>query len=418
MFQFSAAVYGAQEACTAINVTVVRGGVTNTSATVDVISADATARQKGDYTFVIAHLVFAANETQKTFQALISDDGYAEGTESATLLLQNPVNGTLGTPNAATLQIIDNTPETTGNPIDVSRTFAGQQYHDFLYREADPSGLDFWTNNIESCGANAQCRQVRRVDTSTAFFLSIEFKETGFLVIRAHKAAFGSDKTVPRYNVFLRDQREVGEGIIVGQGNWQGQLATNKQNYLNDFVSRAEFTSKPSFAPGVSASTYVDALFANSGVTPTAAERNAAISAYGSGDAAGRAAALKSVIESGSVFNAAFNPAFVLMEYFGYLRRNPDDAPDGNFAGYDFWLTKLNQFSQPGEDMRDDNQAFLRAQRAEMVRAFIESFEYRERFFGRSSGNQFAPPDEGRIARVSRFVKAMVRFTLFGDASG
>ena len=387
----------------------------STTASVDVGSADATARQKGDYTLVIAHLVFAPNESQKTFQVLISDDGYAEGTESATLLLQNPTNGTLGTPNAATLQILDNTPETTSNPIDVSRTFAGQQYHDFLYRQSDSSGEDFWTNNIESCGANAQCRQVRRVDTSTAFFLSIEFKETGFLVIRAQKAAFGSDKTVPRYNVFLRDQREIGEGVVVGQGNWQGQLAVNKQNYLNDFVTRTEFTSKPSFAIGVAAATYVDALFANSGVVPTASERNAAISAYGSGDTAGRAAALRSVIESGSVFNAAFNPAFVLMEYFGYLRRNPDDAPDGNFAGYDFWLAKLNQFSQPGEDMRDDAQAFNRAQRAEMVRAFIESFEYRERFFGAASGNQFAPPDEGQLAR---FIKAVFRFALVGDATG
>jgi hypothetical protein len=313
------------------------------------------------------------------------------------------------------LQILDNNPEVTSNPIDVSRTFAGQHYHDFLYREADPSGLDFWTNNIENCGANAQCRQVRRVDTSTAFFLSIEFRETGFLVIRAQKAAFGNDKTVPRYNVFLRDQREVGEGIIVGQGNWQAQLVTNKQNYLNDFVTRTEFTSKPSFALGVAAATYVDALFANSGVTPTAAERNAAISAYGSGDTAGRAAAMKSVLESGSVFNAAFNPAFVLMEYFGYLRRNPDDAPDGNFSGYDFWLAKLNQFSSPGEDMRDDAQSFNRAQKAEMVRAFIESFEYRERFFGRSTGNQLAPPEEGALAR---FVKSVLRMTIFGDAAG
>jgi hypothetical protein len=103
------------------------------------------------------------------------------------------------------------------------------------------------------------------------------------------------------------------------------------------------------------------------------------------------------------------------MEYFGYLRRNPDDAPDGNFNGYDFWLAKLNQFSLPGEDMRDDTQAFNRAQRAEMVRAFIESIEYRERFFGAASGNQSAPPDQGQVAR---FVKAVVRFTLFGNASG
>ena len=212
--------------------------------------------------------------------------------------------------------------------------------------------------------------------------------------------------------MFLRDQREIADGVIVGQGNWQDQLNTNKQNYLVDFVTRPEFTSKPSFAPGVSAATYVDALFANSGATPTTAERNAAISAYGSGDTAGRAAALKSVIEGGSVFNKLYNDAFVLMQYYGYLRRNPDDAPDNNFSGYDFWLAKLNSFSQPGEDMRDDSQAFNRAKRAEMVRAFIESVEYRERFFGRSTGNQFAPPDEGAMTRI---IKGVMRFAFFGD---
>ena len=87
-------------------------------------------------------------------------------------------------------------------------------------------------------------------------------------------------------------------GVIVGQGNWQAQLEANKQAFLQDFVSRSEFTSQASFAPGVAAATYVDALFANSGVTPTSSARSAAISAYGSGNTAGRAAVLKSVIES------------------------------------------------------------------------------------------------------------------------
>jgi len=162
----------------------------------------------------------------------------------------------------------------------------------------------------------------------------------------------------------------------------------------------------------VAAATYVDALFANSGSTPTSAERNAAITAYGSGDTAGRAAALKSVTDSGSVFNKLYNDSFVLMEYFGYLRRNPDEFPDANFDGYDFWLAKLNGVSQAGEDMRDDAQAQQRSNRAEMIRAFIESTEYRQRFGGSPSGNQFAQPDDGMAAR---FIKKMLRFALFGD---
>src|SRR5205807_9112877 len=70
------------------------------------------------------------------------------------------------------------------------------------------------------------------------------FKETGYLLIRAHKAAFGSGKGTPRYQIFLRDLREITNGLIVGQGTWQAQLDANKQAFLQDFVSRSEFTSR------------------------------------------------------------------------------------------------------------------------------------------------------------------------------
>ena len=64
---------------------------------------------------------------------------------------------------------------------------------------------------------------------------------------------------------------------------------------------------------------------------------------------------------------AETNKAFVLMQFFGYLRRNPNDAPDANHSGYNFWLKKLND---NGGDFR----------RAQMVQAFIDSIEYRNRF--------------------------------------
>jgi len=80
------------------------------------------------------------------------------------------------------------------------------------------------------------------------------------------------------------------------------------------------------------------------------------------------------VADTGAVFNAVYNRAFVLMEYFGYLRRDPDPA------GFAFWLNKLNNASLPGEDVRDANVALARIRRAEMVEAFIASGEYRSRF--------------------------------------
>ena len=73
------------------------------------------------------------------------------------------------------------------------------------------------------------------------------------------------------------------------------------------------------------------------------------------------------MIESQTVFDKFFNRGFVSMQYFGYLQRNPDDAPDTNLDGYNFWLTKLNQFNG---DFRQ----------ADMVKAFITSSEYRSRF--------------------------------------
>ena len=73
--------------------------------------------------------------------------------------------------------------------------------------------------------------------------------------------------------------------------------------------------------------------------------------------------------ENSTLQQLEFNKAFVLMQYFGYLRRNPNDPPETtlDFTGYNFWLAKLNQF----------NGNF---QNAEMVRAFIVSSEYRQRF--------------------------------------
>jgi hypothetical protein len=259
---------------------------------------------------------------------------------------------------------------TPANPIDGSEFFVTQHYRDFLNREPDAEGLAFWVGGIESCGSNSACREVKRIDTSAAFFLSIEFQETGYLVYKIYKAAFGNlqDRPVPvRRADFINDTRTIGNGIIVNVGNWREQLEANKNAYVSAFVQRADFLA--AFPTSMTAAQFVDKLYSNAGVTPSAAERDAAVAAFGSGNTAGRAAALRSVAESGSLHRAEFNRAFVLMQYFGYLQRNPDDAPEPglNFNGFNFWLSKLNEF---GGDYRA----------AEMVKAFITSIEYRQRF--------------------------------------
>jgi hypothetical protein len=189
-----------------------------------------------------------------------------------------------------------------------------------------------------------------------------------------YKAGFGNltGKPVAVDRVpFIADTRQIQSTpaqVIVGQGDWQTQLETNKQAFAVAFVQRTAFQSAHG---SQDAGTYVGSLFANAGVAPTSTETSAAINAFNSagGGNAGRASALRSVAESNSVSNKLFNEAFVLMQYFGYLQRNPYDPPEPtlDYQGYNFWLNKLNQFNGNYID-------------AEMVKAFLASSEYRQRF--------------------------------------
>jgi len=249
-----------------------------------------------------------------------------------------------------------------------------QQYIDFLNREPDASGLAFWTNEITSCGTDAACVDYKRVNVSAAFFLSIEFQETGYLVYRSYKAAYGNLPGAPvpiTLNEFLPDTQQIGRGIVVGVGNWQAQLENNKLTFTQDFVSQARFTSL--YPTTTTPAAFVDALYANAGVTPTDVNRTAAINEFASAsttaDTAARARVLRRICDNATFIQQETNRAFVLSQYFGYLRRNPNDAPEPtlDFQGYNFWLNKLNQF--------DGN--FISA---DMVKSFLVSGEYRHKF--------------------------------------
>jgi hypothetical protein len=352
-----------------MTVTVARDGDSSNAASVDYATQSGTANDRADFNTAIGTLTFAPGETAKAFDILISEDSFTEGTESFTIALSNPTGAALGLPATATVQIFDDSSEPNANPIDIADDFVCQHYHDFLNREDDSSGLAFWTNNITSCGADADCVQRKRIDTSAAFFISIEFQETGGFIIRVQRAAFGkkSEEAASRitYNQFIRDARQVGDGVVVGQPGFDVRLGANEETYASQVVTSAAFINRYPLAQ--TADQYVDALFASAGVTPINTERQDAINAFGGGGTAGRTAALRSVSDSNSVGQAEFTATFVLMQYFGYLRRNPTDAPDNNDNGYQFWLTKLNNFNG---DFR----------RAEMVKAFITSGEYRSRF--------------------------------------
>ncbi|HYY94291.1 MAG TPA: choice-of-anchor Q domain-containing protein, partial [Pyrinomonadaceae bacterium] len=392
-FEFAAFLFPVSEGDGSRIITVMRRGQITQAATVDFATADndpshllpcsqvsGNASSRCDYEATSGTLQFAPGDSFKTFTVLINDDSFVEGTETAKLILSNPTgDSAVGAQSTSTLEIDDNDATTpTTNPIDDAQFFVAQHYRDFLSREPDASGLQFWTQGITSCGSDANCVAVKRVNTSAAFFLSIEFQNTGYYVYRVYKTAFGdiNPPSVPvpiRLDNFLRDTRTVGQNVVVGQGAWQQQLADNKAAFALAFVHRADFLARYPFT--MSAGAFVGALDANAGGVLTNEEKTQLIGGLaptnehppGPSDFALRADVLQKVADNAVLQQRETNRAFVLMQYFGYLRRNPDDAPDSDFNGYNFWRSKLNSF---GGDF----------QKAEMVRAFIESAEYRHRF--------------------------------------
>ena len=271
------------------------------------------------------------------------------------------------------------------NPIDDARTFVFWQYRDFLRRDPDAPGWDHWTAEITMCSdaanrfpgeTEAQCVDRKRTNTSGAFFVSPEFQNTGYFVLRVYRGSLGR---MPHFgggttanDEFTRDAATVSQGIVVNDALAPDVINANKQAFVNDFVTRPEFRA---IYDGLNNTQYVDKLFQTTGVTPSASDRQALIDGLNA-SAETRASVLFKVVDgtqttAGGVlvfnttygkafYDSLFNPAFVQMEYFGYLLRDPDDG------GFAFWLTKLNFYGNFVD--------------AEMVRAFINSPEYRSRF--------------------------------------
>lgn len=248
-----------------------------------------------------------------------------------------------GTPNAVP----------SGNVIDTAEYFVRQHYLDFLGREPDESGFNFWSDQILSCGTDPGCKDRRTVNVSAAYFLSIEFQQTGGLVDGLYRASFNR---APAFAEFMPDAAIVAHDVIVGRADWAQTLEVNKQAFIAAWMERPGFKA---VYDGLSNEAFVDMLIAHTEGSFDG-DRNALVDGLNLVTKT-RAAVLRQIVDNEGFTRAKANRMFVMMEYFGYLRRDPDDD------GYQFWLTKLNQFGGNFEQ-------------AEMVRAFILSTEYRNRF--------------------------------------
>lgn len=275
LIQFATDDFVISEGTGHIDVTVTRAGDASNAATVNFNTYDQPlvghANQKSDYEIALGKVTFNPGETSKTIRILIVNDLLDENDETVNLALSNPTGSGagLGSPNVAELTILDNdTGVPVTNPIENSTFFVRQHYLDFLNREPDTAGSTFWVNQIESCGVDAACRDLRRTNVSAAFFLSIEFQRTGLEAYLTHRAAFGptvgGGPSPVFYGNFERDTQALQKDFVVGAPGADAQVETNTVAYFNDFVTRPEFVAK--YPSTLTNEQYVDNLLASAGL--------------------------------------------------------------------------------------------------------------------------------------------------------
>jgi uncharacterized protein (TIGR03118 family) len=278
LIQFATDDFTISEGSGHIDVTVTRAGDASGSATINFNTFDESqpghASQKSDYEIAINKLTFEPGETSKTVRVLIVDDGFHENEEVVDLALSN-ITGSgagLGSPSTAELKITDNdaVPAAT-NPIDDATFFVRQHYLDFLHREPDAAGLAFWVNQITSCGGDAECVAMKRVNVSAAFFLSIEFQKTGYLAYRTHRAAFGASASgspaAILYGDFQAEAQALGKDFVFGQPGSEAILEANTVAYFNNFVTKPDFLGK--YPAALTNEQYVDNLLASANLSPS-----------------------------------------------------------------------------------------------------------------------------------------------------
>ncbi|MGI9107916.1 MAG: DUF4214 domain-containing protein [Pyrinomonadaceae bacterium] len=230
--------------------------------------------------------------------------------------------------------------------IDDSDFFVQQQYIDFLSRFPEADGFAAWMRVLNDCNGDPNCLNGvsgKRVLVSQSFFQSPEFQLKGFFVFRFYKASLNR---LPTYAEIVTDMRNV-------TGQTAAEVNAKRDAFINNWVARGDFASN--FPASLTAAEYVNKLLQTAGVT--VANKDQLIAGLANGTQT-RATVLRNIVESSELYAKEYDPAFVAMQYYGYLRREPEAA------GYEAWLSYLQ--GHPGDYKT-------------MVWGFVYSSEYRNR---------------------------------------
>jgi hypothetical protein len=309
---------------------------------IDCNQNNGSASQRCDYAISLGTVRFAAGEASKSVTIPIIDDVYAEGNENFTFTLSSPTGGSLGSISTAIITIQDND-TTTGlvNPINGSDFFIRQHYIDFLGREPEPAGLIGWRDRLNNCApGDINCD---RIEISSAFFRSAEFQDRGLFIYRFYPTI----GKIPLYDEYVPDVAKV-SGFLSA-----AELEANKAAFANEWVARSAFTARYA---GLGNDAFVDALCNTVGL-PNHPSKQTWKNALNAGSLT-RAQVVRALVESTEMADKYYTEAFVIMQYFGYLRRSAD-------ISYQAWITTMNA-----------NPANYRV----MINGFLNSAEYRRRF--------------------------------------
>jgi lysophospholipase L1-like esterase len=376
----------------ALSVTVTRSGDTSGTASVQYFTSDQSggnechqvtgnASQRCDYGLVNGTLRFAAGEGSKVITIPIISDGYLEGDETFILTLQNAIGTALGT-SQATITIQDRGVATTAaqNPYLSNEFFVRQNYLDFLAREPDVEGWNTWPSVLNNCGAEkgflGAPKACDRAFVSHGFIASPEFTTRGYLAYRMYEVAL---LRLPRYAEFVPDM-----AAMNGAPNSQ-ELEQNTQQFAESFTARGEFTGRyGDVSAQALAAQLIARLEQNAAVVlpettttlpgqPTQYGRTELINKRLSGEfTVGQT--LRAFVEQKAVYDRFFERGFVTMQYFGFLRRDPD-LNDPHLSGWTEWVFV---FTNGGAARNRPD--ILPRDYQHLTFGFIYSEEYRKRF--------------------------------------
>jgi hypothetical protein len=351
--QFGVPNFNVSEGGGSAAIIVTRTGSTSGAATVDYATSDTAglnscsttngiASSRCDYATTVGTLRFAAGEQTKTIYIPLVDDNFTEGNENFAIALSNPSGANLGSVNSIVVTINDNG-NTPGHPLNSVAFFVRQHYIDFLGREPDPIGYQGWQDILNNCGTTVQ-PPCDRIEVSSAFFRSEEFQSRGYFIYRFYSAV----GKIPGYNEFMPDFAKV-SGFLSPE-----QLEANKVAFVNEFMTRPDYQNI--YGALTDPTSYVNALLSTVEL-PNHPSRGAWITGLAN-QTLTRAQVLRQLTESVEVYQTYYNQAFVIMQYFGYLRRSAD-------ISYLQWIETMNQ---TGGDYRI------------MINGFLNSNEYSQRF--------------------------------------